>query len=193
MTVHERPPLAPRRDNALSRLFGRLILRSIRWSVRGRFPNEPKLMVTVAPHTSNWDFIIGVGVMFATGLRISYLAKHTLFRPPFGWFFSWLGGIPVDRRASHGVVGEAVDRIDAADKIWFAVAPEGTRGGGEWKSGFFHIARKSGIPVFCVRLDNDERVVNLGPVVNIRPDVDPPEEMARIKGMFGLTAADQAT
>ncbi len=157
----------------------------MRWRVTGAFPNEPKLVLVVAPHRSNWDFIIAVGVLFVTGLHVSYLAKHTLFRPPFGWFFSWLGGIPVDRRAPHGVVDVAVRQFATADKTWFAVAPEGTRSRGvEWKTGFFHIAKKSGTPIFCVRMDHATRTVNLGPLIQIQADADSTGEVARIKDLF---------
>ena len=98
----------PRRGSALLRAIGRAVLRAMGWHIEGEIPDEPKLVIAVAPHTSNWDFVVGMAAMFALDLRLSFLAKHTLFRGPFAPFMRWVGGIAVDRGSRHGVVGDAV-------------------------------------------------------------------------------------
>jgi len=89
-------------------------------------PNEPKFVVIVVPHTSNWDFTLGTAALFALGFRVSFLGKHTLFKWPLGAFMRWLGGIPVERSVSRDRVTETVGAFKASDKLILAVAPEGT-------------------------------------------------------------------
>jgi 1-acyl-sn-glycerol-3-phosphate acyltransferase len=103
------PPAIPRRGSAPWRWIGRVLMRLTGWRFEGAFPDTPKLVVAVAPHTSNWDFVNGAAAMFALDLKLSFIGKHTLFVWPFSAFLRWMGGIPVDRSAAHGVVGEAVD------------------------------------------------------------------------------------
>ena len=74
----------PRRGNAFSRALGRGLLALGGWRIEGEFPDRPKLVAIVAPHTSNWDFVIGIAAVYALGLRVRFLGKHTLFHPPLG-------------------------------------------------------------------------------------------------------------
>ena len=140
-------------------------------------------MIAVAPHTSNWDFVVGVAAMFALDLRLAFLGKHTLFRGPFAPLLRWIGGIPVDRSAPHGVVGEAVTAFARMKRRILAIAPEGTRKrGAAFKSGFLHIARGAGVPVLLAALDYEARRVRLGPC--IEPGVDVEADRARIAAHF---------
>ena len=162
----------PRRGNAFTRMFGRLVLALTRFGVEGEIPDYPKLVVSVAPHTSNWDFIVGMGAMFALDLRLNFLAKHTLFRWPLGGILRWMGGIPVDRRSAHGVVGDAVDAFGAVDRLMLAITPEGTRSRvAHFKSGFLHIARGARVPLLLASFDWGARCVRLGPPFEFRSDV----------------------
>ncbi len=162
----------PRRGSALSRAFGRAVVRVMRFDVEGDIPDLPRLVVSVAPHTSNWDFVIGMGVMFALDLRIKFLAKHTLFRPPMGAIFRWMGGIPVDRSSSHGVVGDAVHAFESNDKLLLAIAPEGTRSRVKrLKSGFLHIAHEAHVPLLLVAFDWNRRCVRFGPLFEQGDDI----------------------
>ena len=117
----------PRRGGWLAPAIGKAVLRLAGWRVTGQLPNIRKVMAAVAPHTSNWDFIVGVAVMWALDLRLSFFGKHTLFTGPFGVWMRWIGGIPVDRSASQGLVGAAVQAYSDHDAIWFAIAPEEQR------------------------------------------------------------------
>lgn len=155
------------------RALGRAYLRSAGWRIEGAFPADPKYVLIVAPHTSNWDFVVGVAVAFAVELRASWLGKHSLFRAPFAAFLRWLGGIPVNRSASHGVVGDCVRAFEAAPTLMLALAPEGTRKGvGQWKSGFYRIAVAARVPILPVGFDYREHVIRLMPLFHPSGDLD---------------------
>ena len=162
---------------------GRLVLALLRFRVEGEIPDVPKLVIAVAPHTSNWDFVVGAATMFALDLRLAFLGKHTLFRPPFGAAMRWMGGIPVDRSSPHGVVGDAVSAFRSVDRRILAVAPEGTRKRmPQFKTGFLHIAREARVPVVLAALDYEARCVRLGPTMQAGDDVE--ADRRRIEAHF---------
>jgi len=176
-------PRVPHRGNALVSWIGRAALRLLRWRVSGNIPDLPKFVIAVAPHTSNWDFVIGMAAMFALDLRLSFIGKHTLFVGPFAPILRWMGGIPVDRSSPHGIVEQSVRAFaEAPDRI-LALAPQGTRKPvAHFKSGFLHIARGAGVPVVLATLDYAERCVRIGPRLDPGPDID--AELAKIEAMF---------
>src|SRR5215510_3576588 len=98
--VQVRVPVLPdcmaSRGNLFSSIASRTLLSLAGWNIEGDFPREPKQVAIVAPHTSNWDFIVGILAVFAIGIRVRFLAKHSLFRPPLGWLMRWFGGMPVN-------------------------------------------------------------------------------------------------
>ncbi|MDX1532088.1 MAG: 1-acyl-sn-glycerol-3-phosphate acyltransferase, partial [Rhodothermales bacterium] len=120
-------PRLPRRGNRFSRWLGRTALRLTGWRLVGDLPDLPKLLVVAAPHTSNWDGFLAIAALLAMGLDAHFMAKHSLFRPPLGWFLRWIGGVPVDRRVRGGVVGQMTERFAAQDRYVLGVTPEGTR------------------------------------------------------------------
>lgn len=167
------------------RAIGRTYLRLAGWRVEGAYPAETRYVAIVAPHTSNWDFPLGVALVFATELRVSWLGKHTLFEGPFKGFFYWLGGIPVDRRASHGVVGDCLRAFASAPTLLLALAPEGTRKGlSHWKSGFYQIATGAGVPILPVGFDFREHVIHLLPLFH--PSGSLERDLPHIQSRFGL-------
>lgn len=167
----------------LWRVLGRTYLKVSGWRIEGSFPADPKYVVIVAPHTSNWDFMLGVAVVFALELRASWLGKHALFKAPFKGFLRWLGGIPVNRSASHGVVGECVRAFEAAPALMLALAPEGTRKGvSQWKSGFYLIAVKAGVPIMPVGFDYRDHVVRLMPL--LQPGGNMEQDLPLIQALF---------
>jgi 1-acyl-sn-glycerol-3-phosphate acyltransferase len=166
-------PRVPRRGNALSRFVGRWALRALGWRVEGRFPDVRKLVAIIAPHTSNWDFVVGIATVIALGLDFKFLGKDTLFRPPLGWFVRFMGGLPVDRKAAAGLVDGVVDAMRRADTLFLAIAPEGTRRRVEkWKTGFHRIARGAEAPIWPVAFDYSRRTVVLLPLFDPTPDAD---------------------
>lgn len=181
--VPELPPAIPRRGSAAWRWIGRTVMRLTGWRFEGRFPDAAKFVIAVAPHTSNWDFLHGAAAMFALDLRVTFIGKHTLFVWPISAFLRWMGGIPVDRRAAHGVVGEAVAAFRAPGARILVIAPEGTRRKVErYKTGFLHIARGAGVPVLLVGLDYAARCVRIGPVLQVGEDIE--AERARVEAHF---------
>ena len=173
----------PRRDSRFMRAFGRALLAALRWRVEGEIPNLPKFVIAVAPHTSNWDFVVGAAAMFALDLRLAFIGKHTLFVGPFARVLRWMGGIPVDRASPHGVVAESVRAFEAMDRRILAIAPQGTRTPvPRFKSGFLHIAKGAGVPVLLASLDYGDRCVRLGPLVVPGDDVE--ADRARIETFF---------
>ena len=176
-------PNVPHRGNAPLRAFGRFVLALMRFRVEGNLPNVPKMVIAVAPHTSNWDFVLGAAVMFATDLRLEFLAKHTLFWRPFGSLMRWMGGIPVDRASAHGLVGEAVAAFTAVPSRVLAITPEGTRKKvRRYKSGFLHIARGAGVPVVLASLDWGRHVVVFGPEFETTGDCE--ADITKIEAHF---------
>ena len=173
----------PRRGSAGLSSVGRALLRIMGWRVTGEIPDLPKFVVAVAPHTSNWDFAVGIATMFALDLKITFIGKHTLFRWPIAGFMRWLGGVPVDRSASHGVVGDTVGAIEGAAQSVVAIAPQGTRTrGARYKSGFLHIAKGAHVPVVLASLDYAARCVRFGPMFEPGDDVE--AELARVQAFF---------
>lgn len=173
----------PRRGSRLSRALGRWLLWLGRWRVVGQLPDEPRFVLIVAPHTSNWDFIIGVLSMFAIGIRLSWLGKHTIFRFPVTGILRWLGGEPVDRSASQGKVDLAVARFRTQSQWVLGLAPEGTRRRVEqWKLGFYRIAVGAGVPILTVAFDYSRRVTDLGTLY--RPIGDEVSDLSAIRGRY---------
>jgi len=142
--------------------ISRFLLRMLRWQITGRYPHEiKKCIVAVAPHTSNWDFPLGVAVRSAIEAKIMYVAKKELFRWPFGAFFRSTGGYPVDRKKSTNFVQAVVDIIEKEEEIAICFTPEGTRKRVErLKSGFYHIARLANIPIILTKFDYENKVVH---------------------------------
>lgn len=139
-------------------------LRLTGWTFHGEVPPDPKLIGIGAPHTSNWDFVLFLAALHHWKIRVSYIGKHTLFRPPFGWFFRMTGGIPVDRSKSGGLVRQVADAMAAADQMILVIAPEGTRSKApHWKSGFLKIAEETGAPCVLTAIDASKKQLVIGP------------------------------
>jgi 1-acyl-sn-glycerol-3-phosphate acyltransferase len=173
-------PRVPRRQYGVLRHAGRAWLRVSGWRIDGEIPDLARAVVAVAPHSSNWDFVHAVAAVFALGLRVSFIGKHTLFRGPLGRFMGWLGGIPVDRARPDGVVEALRARFAAGDPLWFGVAPEGTRReGAPFKSGFYRVAQAASVPIVPVYLDYRRRVIGI--LDPCAPDLPVEEGVAAIR------------
>lgn len=181
--VPELPPNAPRSGNALSRWFGRTILQLGGWTIVGNFPDVPRLVLLAAPHSSGWDAVWGLAAKLAMGVDISFMGKAELFRGPLGWLLRRLGGIPVDRARAHGAVQQASANLRSRARVWFVLAPEGTRKRVEhWRSGFWHIARAADVPVFCAWFHYPDRSIGLGELFHMTGNLD--ADMARIREYY---------
>ena len=162
---------------------GRLWMRLRGWEIQADpFPGD-KFVLIGAPHTSNIDFLYMVATAFSLRVKLFFIAKHTLFWPPLGWILRSLGGIPVDRRASHGVVDQVAERIRESEEFLLVIAPSGTRGHTEyWKSGFYWIATKAQVPIVLASLDYERKRVRIGNA--FEPSGDIRSDMARIREYY---------
>lgn len=150
----------PRRGNKLSEWLGIIVLWLTGWRVVGDFPNVPKAVVTGAPHSSNWDALYVGAAVLALRVKVQIMAKDTAFKPPFGGFMRWLGGIPINRKSSHGVVQQTVSQLKKNQQLFMALSPEGTRSGAkEWKSGFYVIAHAAKVPILVAVIDYGKKEI----------------------------------
>ena len=177
------PPRAPRTRNPLGRLLGRFILWCGGWRFVGEFPDVDKLVIIAAPHSSGMDAVWGLAAKIAMGLRITIMAKKELFWFPLGPFLRAFGAIPIDRSAKQGIVGAVAARFADQERMWYVLAPEGTRKQvTKWKSGFWHIARGANVPVQCAYFHYPEKIIGLGPVLEMTSDLD--ADMARVREFY---------
>jgi 1-acyl-sn-glycerol-3-phosphate acyltransferase len=153
------------------------------WRVEGRMPDAPKCVLIVAPHTSNWDFPVMLALAVALRIKATWMGKHTLFRPPYGWIMRRLGGLPIDRTARNNVVEQAVEWFRTRDRLVLAILPEGTRKRTPyWKSGFYHIAKGANVPIVLGYADFERKVGGIGGV--IMPSGDAEADMAMIRDFY---------
>lgn len=173
----------PRRGNWLTRTFAATILRLAGWQPAGQWPNLPKFLIVGAPHTSNWDGIIAVLYLLASGFDIHWMAKREVFRQPFRGVLRWLGGIPVDRQAPRGIVEQIVDRYNTLDQFIVVITPEGTRKRVEkWKTGFYRIALGANVPIVLGYADYAQRTIGAGPI--LIPSGDLESDLAQIQAFY---------
>ncbi len=159
------------------------LLKLLGWTYSGGIPNIDKCVIIVAPHTSNWDFVLGISLKLALKLDLSYLGKNSLFKWYSGWFFKGLGGIPVDRVSHQNIVEQVVQKFDISSRLWLALSPEGTRTKiNYWRSGFYHIALAANVPIVTVYIDATTKSLGFGPIVKLTGDVD--KDMAIFRDFF---------
>ena len=143
------------------------------WHKEGELPDAPKFVLIGAPHTSNWDTPFVLALAFAYRTKIFFMIKDSVFRWPYGWFFRWLGGIPVDRSKSNGMVAQTIDVFNQNDHLVICVPPEGTRKKVRgWKTGFYYIALGAGIPIALGFMDYKRKVGGPGPLFMPTGDID---------------------
>ncbi|MEH6656161.1 1-acyl-sn-glycerol-3-phosphate acyltransferase [Leeuwenhoekiella marinoflava] len=144
--------------------LAKVIYKSLGWSIRGRFPEEVKKMVVIAvPHTSWHDFYMGLLFRSVVGVQINFLGKKELFKWPFGWYFRKVGGIPLDRFNKQNKVDRIAEMFQEHTLFRLALSPEGTRKKVEkWKSGFYYIALKAGVPILPITMDFEKKEHHIG-------------------------------
>lgn len=134
--------------------LSKLILRIAGWKVRVTVPDYPKVIICVAPHTSNWDFILGKLAYATTGRKAGFLMKSSWFFFPLGMLFKAIGGVPVNRGRGTSLVETLVERYRTSDRLALAITPEGTRSRtSNWHTGFLRIARDANVPIVLGVID----------------------------------------
>lgn len=169
--------------------LARWLLSAAGWRVQFDGLPARQGVVIVYPHTSNWDFAVGLLAKWALGFPLSFWGKDSLFRLPLlGPWMRWVGGVPVDRKHPRGVVGQMVERFQVAkandEFLWLALAPEGTRSHApHWRSGFYQVALRAGVPLGLAFFDYPQRVVSAQRFIRLSSDVD--ADMAVIEAYLG--------
>lgn len=160
--------------------LAKFLLKLLGWTLVSNLPDTGRFVAIGAPHTSNWDFPIGLLGMWALDANFCWVGKHTLFRWPYGWLFSWLGGIPVDRRVHTGFIHRSAELLRESDRMALTIAPEGTRSKTEyWKSGFYHIAIEAGVPIALGFIDYGTKSLGVGSYFMPSGDIDADMEIIR--------------
>lgn len=170
------------------RKLSRFILKLFGWKVDISTPDYPKCIICVAPHTSNWDFILGKLAYAAMGRHAGFLMKESWFFWPLGPIFRSIGGVPVPRQRGSSLTAELVDRFNHSARMAIAITPEGTRSRVcQWRSGFLHIALDADVPIVLGAIDyGHKRIVidtEFVPTGNIKAD------MAAIKRYYSQFTA----
>ncbi len=163
--------------------FGLLYLKLFGWRLENKVPDVQKCVIIAAPHSSNWDLPTTMATGAGLDLSFHFLAKHTIFRPPWGTFFRFMGGIPIDRRSKQNYVEKVAEIIRSKQRCAIVVAPEGTRSKTEfWKSGFYHIAKAADVPIVLGFLDYENKTAGIGR--SIYPIGTPSEVMDQMRDFY---------
>lgn len=134
----------------------------LRWKLVGQFPNLNKCIVAVVPHTSWVDFFLGLLIRRVINKEINFIAKESLFKPPFGWYFRLMGGAPIDRSKSSNKVEAIAQIFKNRDVFRLGLAPEGTRKKvDKWKTGFYYMAKEANVPIVLVAFDYGKKTVKI--------------------------------
>ena len=161
------------------RVCWNLFLRLQGWTIQDEFPYHlKKCVIAVGPHTSAWDFVVGLAVRSNLRLyHLKFLGKAELFHGRFGFFFRKMGGFPVDRFSNNNVVDQVVAKFNTSDSFVLALSPEGTRKKvDKLRTGFYHIAYKAGVPIVLAGLDFGRKQIRFSkpfmPTGNIENDLE---------------------
>lgn len=160
----------------IRRALARAFLRLSGWTLEGELPSTRAYVLIAAPHTTNWDLLYFLACAWAFGISPSWMGKHTLFRGPLGPVMRGLGGIPVERARTGGLVGQMTLAFEQRPDLVLTVPPEGTRSRARfWKSGFYQIALAAKVPIALGYLDYPRRCGGVGPAFvprELRADMD---------------------
>jgi 1-acyl-sn-glycerol-3-phosphate acyltransferase len=186
-TIYNTPILRP-----LICWLAKLGFRLTGWQLVGQLPAEKKYVIIVAPHTSNWDFLLGLCFVFLHQIKLTFMAKHTIFAFPFGGLIRWLGGMPIVRSSHSNVVDATAQAFRDSTDLVVAMSPEGTRKKAErWKSGFYWMACKGEVPIVIGFIDYRTRQVGLCGIFYPTGDID--ADMPKIQAFYRDTARPERT
>lgn len=156
----------------MKKRLARWFLHLAGWQLEGTRPEHDRYVLIAAPHTSNWDFPFMLAFAAAFDIKVTWMAKHGLFFPPFGWLMRAMGGMPIIRHEKGNVVDSMVEAFKTAGELVLVVPTEGTRRKAEyWKSGFYHIARQAAVPIVPSFLDFGGKRGGFGPALTTTGDV----------------------
>lgn len=163
--------------------FSKFILKYLGWNTDVNVPDIDKVVICLAPHTSNWDFVIGRLYYSALGLKVAFLIKKEWLRPPLGSWMRSLGAIPVDRSKKNSLTDQLAAHFKESSRMHLAITPEGTRKPNpNWKLGFYYIAKKAGVPILPVALDYKRKEAIVFDL--FYPGDDEEKDIAYIKSLY---------
>ncbi|OLF36988.1 glycerol acyltransferase [Psychrobacter sp. C 20.9] len=178
----------PRRGNKVSPVIGSWLMRAAGWRTVGEIPNISQAVVLALPHTSNVDGVYAIPSLFGLDLKISIMAKHTLFRVPLlSQLLYWMGIIPINRTDKGSVLQASIDKFKTGKPLFLGLAPEGKREYTEsWKTGFYYLAVGAGVPILPVALDYNTKEVRFLSLVHPTGDIeaDLPKIYAQYQGVM---------
>ena len=174
---------AEARPDSLLRRGALALLTAFGWRTRLVWPPGPKGIIVVYPHTSNWDFPIGVLFRIGYRLKANWIGKQEMFRWPFRGLLQRIGGIPVDRRRTTGFIDGLLAEFRKRDWMWLAIAPEGTRSRTDhWKAGFYQIALAAGIPIGLGYIDYATKTIGIDTYLRMTGDRE--ADLGRIRDFY---------
>lgn len=156
------------------RALAKIIYKLLGWKIKGSFPKEvQKMVVIAAPHTSWHDFYMALLFRSVIDIKINFLGKKELFRPPFGWYFKRVGGTPLDRTPGQNKVSYIASLFEQKDTFRLALSPEGTRKRvEEWKTGFYYIAVEAKVPILPITMDFKRKQHHIGELFYPTGDIE---------------------
>ena len=153
------------------------------WTIKGKVPDEERIVIIAAPHTSNWDFILAMLAIFGLNIKVRWLGKNSIFKPGFKKFFEWLGGIPVYRDNPSSLIENVVNIVKKERSIVIAMTPEGTRKKVKrWKTGFLRIAKQTHSKILLISIDAPTKSIEIGKIFN--PTGNSEEDLAYIQKYY---------
>ena len=167
------PPHVPARGSKLSRAFFRRLFLAQGWRLEGEFPDLPKAVGIISPHTSNIDAWLGFNALLGLGIQIKIFGKDSLFCTPLKPVLEWIGVVPVVRDSPQGHTRQIVDIIEKSQQIWVGMAPEGSRKAPDKiRSGFYHIAKAAHLPIVMFSFDYDIKTIHILGVYHLTGDYE---------------------
>ena len=160
-----------------------LLFKRMGWTAEVTEEHPDKYIICLAPHTSNWDFLIGQLYSGSRNMKSNFLMKKEWFFWPLGPLFKRLGGIPVWRSKKSSMTDNLAETARQLDIFQLCITPEGTRSPNpDWKKGFYYIAQKAGIPILLYGVDYEKKLIRC--TKTIVPDGDIDRQMQEIKMYF---------
>lgn len=153
------------------------------WHIVKEVQLPERCVVCIAPHTSNWDFIVGILFKSAMHIKASFFMKKEWFRFPLGGMMRKLGGIPVERSKKTSMTDRIAQEFSLRDHLIVALTPEGTRSlNANWKMGFYYIAQKADVPIVLAFIDYGKKCVGYDTILHPSGNID--ADMARISDYY---------
>ena len=158
----------------MKKMISRLILKLMGWTIReDSVPDVKKAVILVAPHTSNFDFVLGRLAFNVLGIKVAFLIKKEVFFFPLGTILKKMGGIPVERGKKANMVDQLAGYFDKSHELMLVITPEGTRAyTKKWKKGFYYVALSAGVPIVLAYMDYGRKVGGMGKVIYPSGDID---------------------